>query len=94
MSRRADVVKEAVDSLRSGGVDAFGTTVDVRDFARCEAAVGEVAAHFGRLDFLINNAAGNFMVSLENLTPGGLATVLGIDLQGVFNMSKVGRWGY
>ncbi|MBT4357030.1 MAG: SDR family NAD(P)-dependent oxidoreductase, partial [Proteobacteria bacterium] len=37
---------------------------------------------FGRIDFLINNAAGNFMVSAENLTAGGLATVLGIDLQG------------
>ena len=28
------------------------------------------------------------MVSAENLTSGGLATVLGIDLQGVFHMSK------
>lgn len=51
--------------------------------------VAKVVDAFGRIDFLINNAAGNFMVSLENLTPGGLSTVLSIDLQGVFNMSKV-----
>jgi len=88
MSRRPQVIADAVAKLRSGGTDAFGTTVDVRDFKRCEAAVAEAAAHFGRVDFLINNAAGNFMVSAENLTSGGLSTVLGIDLQGCFHMSK------
>ena len=88
MSRRRTVIDDAVAKLRAKGVDAFGTTVDVRDHVRCYQAADEVADHFGRIDFLINNAAGNFMVSAEGLTPGGLATVLGIDLQGVFNMSK------
>ena len=88
MSRRRAVIDAAVARLRGQGVDAFGTTVDVRNYERCVAAANEVAEHFGRIDFLINNAAGNFMVSTENLTPGGLATVLGIDLQGVFHMSK------
>ena len=82
------VIMEAVEKLRSRGIDAFGTTVDVRDAARCVEAVNECVKHFGRLDFLINNAAGNFMVSSENLSPGGFATVLGIDLQGCFHMSK------
>ena len=71
MSRRAAVVEESVEELRAAGIDAFGTTVDVRDWARCQAAVGDVVKHFGRIDFLINNAAGNFMVSAEGLTPGG-----------------------
>ena len=88
MSRRKKVIMEAVEKLRSRGIDAFGTTVDVRDAARCVEAVNECVKHFGRLDFLINNAAGNFMVSSENLSPGGFATVLGIDLQGCFHMSK------
>lgn len=55
---------------------------DVRKYDLCCAGVDKVVAKYGRLDFLINNAAGNFMVSAENLTPNGLATVLGIDLQG------------
>ena len=56
---------------------------------QCAAAADAVFAHWGRIDYLVNNAAGNFMVSAENLSPNGLATVLGIDLQGVFHMSKV-----
>ena len=53
MSRRKAVVDGAVERLRGEGIDAFGTTVDVRDFGRCTAAANEVADHFGRIDFLI-----------------------------------------
>ena len=88
MSRRKEKIDEAVRRLRKNGIDAFGTTVDVRNFERCVASVNQVASHFGRIDFLINNAAGNFMVSSEKLSPNGLATVLSIDLQGSFHMSK------
>lgn len=87
-ARRKDVIDNAVQSLRSEGIDAFGVPGDVRDFSKCENSVKQVVDRFGRLDFLVNNAAGNFMVSAEKLTPNGLATVLGIDLQGCFNMSK------
>lgn len=88
MARRKDVIDSAVAMLRSEGVDAFGVQGDVRDYSKCVTAVDAVVANFGRLDYLINNAAGNFMVSAEHLTPNGLATVLGIDLQGCFHMSK------
>jgi peroxisomal 2,4-dienoyl-CoA reductase len=88
LARRKEVIDQAVKALQAKGVDAFGIQGDVRDYEKCARAANDVAAHFGRLDFLINNAAGNFMVSAESLTPGGLATVLGIDLQGSFHMSK------
>lgn len=88
MSRRKRKIQEAVGRLRDMGIDAFGTTVDVRNFQRCVEATNEVALRFGRIDFLINNAAGNFMVSSENLSPNGLSTVLGIDFQGSFHMAK------
>lgn len=87
-SRRRPVVDEAVSKLQSMGIDAFGVQADVRKYETCVSAADAVAARYGRIDFLINNAAGNFMVNAENLSPNGLATVLGIDLQGSFHMSK------
>ena len=36
----------------------------------------------GRLDILINNAAGNFLVKAENLPPNGFNAVVGIVLHG------------
>jgi len=88
MGRRAEVLEKAVSELKELGIEAFGVQGDVRDMAKCEAACAAVVERFGRLDFLINNAAGNFMVPAENLTPNGYATVLGIDLQGCFHMSR------
>lgn len=43
---------------------------------------------FGRLDVLVNNAAGNFMASSEDLSANAFRTVIDIDLQGCFNMSR------
>lgn len=53
MSRRQGKIDNAVRSLRSKGIDAFGTTVDVRDYKRCVESVKRVAIHFGKIDFLV-----------------------------------------
>lgn len=55
-------------------VQAVGFEGDVRkqeDAARVLAATVE---HFGRLDILVNGAAGNFLASPEDLTPKGFRT--------------------
>ena len=45
---------------------------DVRKAADCERWVQEATAHFGRLDVLVNCAAGNFLVrSLPSLGQQG-----------------------
>ena len=88
-SRRQNVIDDACAKLRSMGVQhAFGATLDVRNSASCEKLVKTVTDALGPIDVLVNNAAGNFMVSAENLTENGLRTVLDIDLQGSFRMAK------
>eukprot|EP00301_Raphidiophrys_heterophryoidea_P009906 c14918_g1_i1.p1 GENE.c14918_g1_i1~~c14918_g1_i1.p1 ORF type:complete len:300 (+),score=85.88 c14918_g1_i1:56-955(+) len=88
LARRENVIEESVKQLKALGIDAFGVRGDVRDPALCVTGVQQVVSHFGQLDILVNNAAGNFAVSAEDLTPGGLNTVIGIDFQGCFNMCK------
>ncbi len=43
---------------------------------------------FGKLDVLVNGAAGNFLASAAKLSANGLRTVLEIDTIGTFNMSQ------
>lgn len=43
---------------------------------------------FGKLDVLVNGAAGNFLASAAKLSANGLRTVLEIDTLGTFNMSQ------
>jgi 2,4-dienoyl-CoA reductase [(3E)-enoyl-CoA-producing], peroxisomal len=61
---------------------------DVRDPASCQRAVDVTMAEFGRLDILVNGAAGNFLAEAKTLTPKGFGTVMGIDAQGTFNMCR------
>src|SRR5438045_8244943 len=61
---------------------------DVRDAAAVAEMVGAVASELGRLDILVNGAAGNFICLAENLSPNGFGTVVDIDLKGSFNMSR------
>ncbi len=44
-------------------------------------------SHFGKVDILVNGAAGNFLAEAKSLTPRGFKTVMDIDAQGTFNMS-------
>eukprot|EP00924_Labyrinthula_sp_SR-Ha-C_P016809 maker-scaffold_6-snap-gene-15.20-mRNA-1 protein AED:0.01 eAED:0.01 QI:135/1/1/1/1/1/3/233/289 len=87
-SRRQKVIEEACETLRSMNITCFGTTLDVRDENSCKSAIEQVVEKFGKIDILVNNAAGNFMVSSENLSLNAFRTVLDIDLLGTFNMSK------
>jgi peroxisomal 2,4-dienoyl-CoA reductase len=86
--RRQDVLQQACEELQDSGIKAFYGSCDIRDAEQVEAFIDEVIQHFGRVDGLINNAAGNFPASIENLSYNGFRTVVDIDLNGTYNMSK------
>jgi peroxisomal 2,4-dienoyl-CoA reductase len=88
VSRTAGHVKPTADEIRATGARALALTGDVRDPVAIEAAVAETAAAFGRLDIVVNGAAGNFICAAEQLSPNGFGTVVDIDLKGTFNVSR------
>ena len=47
---------------------------DVRQYADCERAVQQTVARYGRLDIVVNCAAGNFLATAEELTSNGFRT--------------------
>ncbi|MBB3111242.1 NAD(P)-dependent dehydrogenase (short-subunit alcohol dehydrogenase family) [Paenibacillus phyllosphaerae] len=80
-SRREDVLAQAAAEM---GGEVFYTPCDVRDAAQVEAMVEAVYRHYGKVDVLINNAAGNFASPTERLSTRAVDAVLNIVLHGTF----------
>jgi 2,4-dienoyl-CoA reductase [(3E)-enoyl-CoA-producing], peroxisomal len=83
-SRREEHIEPAAERLRQAGGRASAVTLDVRDAERVRTVMARVADEYGRLDLLVNNAAGNFYVPSESMSPNAWRTVIEIDLFGTF----------
>lgn len=62
---------------------------NVGDFAACEAGVAAVEAEVGPIGVLVNNAGITRDAMLHKLTPEKWREVINVDLDSVFNMSRV-----
>lgn len=87
-SRRTEHLDPAVRAIEALGVRALAVPSDVRDPRAVEKVVADAVARFGRLDIVVNGAAGNFVCAAEDLSPNGFGTVVDIDLKGTFNVCK------
>ncbi|GAB2209335.1 hypothetical protein Droror1_Dr00026545 [Drosera rotundifolia] len=88
MGRRKQVLDFAVSALQSLGVPAIGFVGDVRKQEDAKRVVESTFRHYGKIDILVNAAAGNFLVSAEDLSTNGFRTVLDIDSVGTFTMCR------
>jgi NAD(P)-dependent dehydrogenase (short-subunit alcohol dehydrogenase family) len=88
IGRREEPLRETCEEIRKAGGAAAYTTCDVRDFAAVEAAADKAETEFGRIDTVINNAAGNFMARTEKLSPNAFDTVVSIVLNGSFHCTQ------
>jgi len=88
-SRSQDRVDAAAKTLTSAtGRRCLAQKVDIRKPQEVIGAVDAALAEYGRIDILVNCAAGNFLCPLEGLSFNGFRTVLEIDTAGTFNASK------
>src|SRR5205809_1275801 len=92
-SRKAEHLERGSAALRESGIDALAAQVDVRNPEQVDELVERTVKHFGRIDILVNNAAGNFICRAEELSPNGWNAVIGIVLNGSFYCSRaVGQY--
>ncbi|HEY5660215.1 MAG TPA: SDR family oxidoreductase [Gaiellaceae bacterium] len=84
LGRRRHVLEETVAQL----ADAVAVPADVREPNAVAEAFDVAEAELGPITTLVNNAAGNFHVRAEELSPNGWRAVVGIVLDGTFHCSR------
>jgi len=83
-SRKPEHLEPAADQLRALGTKVSAVAVNVREPESVTQMVQQVAEQHGRLDILVNNAAGNFYAPSASLSPNAWRAVVETDLYGTF----------
>jgi len=87
-SRRQNVIDETAEELRQYGGQVLAVSCDVRDPDQVQHMVDETVKTFGKIDILLNNAAGNFISPTENLSSNAFKTIVDIVLNGTFHCTQ------
>src|SRR3990172_2695246 len=85
-SRKFDVLKETakeLENLTNGKV--LPVECDITDYKQVENLLAASIEKFGKVDVLLNNAAGNFISPTERLSNRAFDIIINIVLKGTYN---------
>jgi len=87
-SRKLDVLESTAREMESEfGSEVLPLACDVREVDQVEKMFADAVSHFGKVDVVLNNAAGNFISPTERLSSNAFNTVLDIVLKGTSNVT-------
>ncbi|WP_304516411.1 SDR family oxidoreductase [Cecembia rubra] len=87
-SRKLDILQETAKEMeKTTGGKVLALACDVREIEQVEKMWADAISHFGKVDVVLNNAAGNFISPTERLSTNAFNTVLDIVLKGTSNVT-------
>lgn len=87
-SRKIESLIPMKERIENSGSECFAITSDVRDYYAIENSIKKTVERFGKIDIVVNGAAGNFLCEAKNLSANGFGTVVDIDTKGTFNVCR------
>ena len=88
ISRKEENLAAMKRVIEDAGGECFTAAADVRDFEAVQAAIDAAAKHYGKIEIVVNGAAGNFLCAANELSSNGFGTVVDIDTKGTFNVCR------
>lgn len=87
--RRNEVLEETANEFSQSGINVLTCAGDVRKIEDVELMSKQTIDKFGKIDALLNNAAGNFISPTEMLSQNAFKAVIDIVLMGTWNCTSV-----
>lgn len=85
-SRKLEVLQKTATEMSSEtGGRVLAVQCDVRDYNQVETVLAKSLEEFGKVDGLLNNAAGNFISPTERLSANAFSSIIDIVLKGTVN---------
>lgn len=88
IGRREAPLRDTVEAIRAGGGRAGYACADVRVRESLNEAIDRIEAELGPVSDLVNNAAGNFLCTSEDLSPNAFDAIMKIVLYGTFHATQ------
>ena len=90
-SRKPENLDRAAEEIIATGVQCLAVPTDIRDVDQVESLVQKALECFGAIDFLVNNAGGQFPARPTDISDRGWRAVIDLNLNGTWNMcSRLG----
>jgi citronellol/citronellal dehydrogenase len=93
VSRKEEKLIKASGVLADLG-EVHYSVCDIRDRDQIAQLVGDIQSRWGELDFLVNNAGGQFPSMAEDISDKGWDAVVSNNLTGTWNMTKAVANGF
>src|SRR5215470_4523554 len=90
-SRKPENLQPTVEEIRAVGAECLAVPTNIREIEQVSALVEQALERFGAIDFLVNNAGGQFPARPSDISDRGWRAVIDLNLNGTWNMcSRVG----
>jgi NAD(P)-dependent dehydrogenase (short-subunit alcohol dehydrogenase family) len=91
-SRKAEHLEPTQREIEALGVSCLAVPMSIREVEQVDALAEQSYARFGKIDFLINNAGGQFPARPWDISDRGFRAVVDLNLNGTWNMcSRFGK---
>ena len=84
--RDGERLAAAAEKFRAEGVDCLAQVTNIRDPEAVDTLVEAARGRFGQIDFLINNAGGQFPARPSQISDRGWRAVVDLNLNGTWNL--------
>ena len=88
VGRKSDKLEKVKDEIAQASGEARAYPCDIREEGAVKQVVAAALKDFGRIDFLVNNAGGQFAAPLESVSAKGWDAVVRTNLTGGFLMAR------